>query len=91
MITAKQAKEGWYNKTLSWCEKNLQPKIESVIQTTGTQQKKVSRLFWDYEVNPNELKSTLEQHGFKVELINMTEISGLTEEHGIVYNVTVRW
>lgn len=88
MITAKQARENSYTKLLSWCSKKLQPEIELAI---SKKEERASKLFWQHEVEPESLKDTLEQLGYKVEITNMTERSGLSKQHGVVYNVTVYW
>ena len=42
MITAKQARDGSYDKVLVWCEKKLQPEIELA---RFKEQKHASKLF----------------------------------------------
>lgn len=88
MITAKQAREGSYDKTVLWCEKKLQPEIE---HARYKEQNHASQLFTADEVNPVELKTTLEKQEYKVQLINMTEQCGFKSEYGTIYNVTIYW
>ena len=88
MITAKQARNGAYNKTIIWCEKRLQPEIEFARLRKTNQ---ASKLFTADEVNPEELKTILEKHGYIVRLTNMTERAGFKSSYGVIYNVTVNW
>jgi len=89
MITARQAREGTYNKVALWMEKKLQPEIELSLFKHLNQ---ASRLFTDDEVNPEELKTMLEEElEYRVVLTNMTEKCGFKCEHSTIYNVTVYW
>ena len=88
MITAKQARDGSYDKTILWCEKKLQPEIEIA---RSKEQTHTSKLFTDDEVNPKELKETLERYEYRVQLTNMTEQSGFKSEYGSIYNITIYW
>lgn len=88
MITAKQAKDGSYDKALLWCEKKLQPEIELA---RIKKQCHASTLFTDNEVNPEELKAALEKHEYRVQLTNMTEKAGFKSKYGTIYNVTIYW
>ena len=88
MITAKQARENSYDKTLSWCSKKLQPEVELALSRN---EKRASKLFLGHEVDAKSLQATLEQLGFKVDIVNMTERAGLSKLHTTVYSVTVFW
>lgn len=88
MITAKQARDGSYDKVVLWCEKKLQPEIELA---RFKNQNHASKLFTHDEVNPQELKEKLEQMEYKVVLTNMTEQAGFKSTYGVIYNVTIYW
>lgn len=88
MITAKQARDGSYDKTVLWCEKKLQPEIELARFKKNNQ---ASKLFIAEEVNPDELKTILENYEYRVQLTNMTEQAGFKSSYGTIYSVTVNW
>ena len=88
MITAKQARDGSYDKVVLWCEKKLQPEIELSL---FNKQKHASQLFMEEDVDPQKLKQTLERMEYKVVLTNMTEQSGFKSSLGVIYNVTIYW
>ena len=88
MITAKQARDGSYDKVVLWCEKKLQPEIELAKLK---EQKFASKLFTGDEANPSELKEKLEEMEYKVVLTNMTEQSGFKSTYGTIYNITIYW
>ena len=88
MVTAKQARDGSYDKTILWCEKKLQPEIELA---RFKKQNFASKLFTNDEVEPQELKTMLENLGYRVQLTNMTEQGGFKSEYGVIYNVTIYW
>lgn len=88
MITAEQARNNSYSKTLYWCEDKLQPEIKMAIIKKQTS---ANRLFLEDDANPEELKQILKELGFKVKVTNMTSECGLKPTHGNVYNVIVTW
>lgn len=88
MITAKQAREGNYDRVVVWCENKLQPEVELARIKNQNQ---ASKLFMEDEVNPEELKATLEKCEYRVVVINMTEKCGFKATYGTIYNVTIYW
>ena len=88
MLTAKQARDGSYDKVVLWCEKKLQPEIELARVKN---QNHASKLFTEDEVDTEELKKKLEQLGYKTVLANMAEQSGFKSSYGTIYNVTIYW
>ena len=88
MITAQDARNNTYDKTVSWCEKHIEPDIEQAI---GREEKVVNRLFWECEANPEEVKRVLEEHGFKVQIQDVEKVYGIKSEHGVMYNLVISW
>ena len=91
MNTAQQARENSYDKTISWCERKIQPEIEAKIGSIEKIEKMASKMFYASEVEIDKLKSFLEQCGYKVVICNMTKQAGFISMYEDIYNITVYW
>ena len=91
MITAEQARKNLYDKTISWCERKLQPEIEAKMSCTEKLEKMASKMFYASEVEIDRLQTVLEQCGYKVVICNMTKQAGFSSRYEDIYNVTVYW